>query len=142
MKTGMTSKVWRNLLLVALTAALCDALKEEYESGEKRPIRPTREIEENKWSAQRYGLEGDFVDHDSHESVPVQKVMERWLETLEARTGRDLSAVGGILGEPTEADRQLEVWQETGSAVEVARDVVNRTRASVEGPLRDVSGEW
>ena len=133
---------WRTESLVALTAALCDALKEEYESGEKRPIRPTREIEENKWSAQRYGLEGDFVDHDSHESVPVQKVMERWLETLEARTGRDLSAVGGILGEPTEADRQLEVWQETGSAVEVARDVVNRTRASVEGPLRDVSGEW
>jgi glutamate---cysteine ligase / carboxylate-amine ligase len=132
---------WRTESLVALTAALCDALKEEYESGEKRPIRPTREIEENKWSAQRYGLEGDFVDHDSHESVPVQKVMDRWLETLEARTGRDLSAVGGILDEPTEADRQLEVWQETGSAVEVARDVVNRTRASVEGPLRDVSGE-
>jgi hypothetical protein len=68
--------------------------------------------------------------------------MDRWLETLEARTGRDLSAVGGILDEPTEADRQIEVWQETGSAVEVARDVVNRTRASVEGPLRDVSGEW
>ena len=133
---------WRTESLVALTAALCDALKEEYESGEKRPIRPTREIEENKWSAQRYGLEGDFVDHDSHESVPVQKVIDRWLETLEARTGRDLSAVGGILDEPTEADRQLEVWQETGSAVEVARDVVNRTRASVEGPLRDVSGEW
>ena len=133
---------WRTESLVALTAALCEALKEEYESGEKRPIRPTREIEENKWSAQRYGLEGDFVDHDSHESVPVQKVMDRWLETLEARTGRDLSAVRGILDEPTEADRQLEVWRETGSAVEVARDVVNRTRASVEGPLRDVSGEW
>ena len=132
---------WRTESLVALTAALCDALTEEYESGEKRPIRPTREIEENKWSAQRYGLEGDFVDHDSHESAPVQKVMDRWLETLEARTGRDLSAVGGILDEPTEADRQLEVWRETGSAVEVARDVAKRTRASVEEPLRGVRGE-
>ena len=81
------------------------------------------------------------MDHDSHESVPVQKVMDRWLETLEARTGRDLSAVGGILDEPTEADRQLEVWRETGSAVEVARDVAKRTRASVEEPLRGVRGE-
>jgi glutamate---cysteine ligase / carboxylate-amine ligase len=132
---------WRTESLVALTAALCEALKEEYESGEKRPIRPTREIEENKWSAQRYGLEGDFVDHDSHESAPVQKVIDRWLETLEARTGRDLSAVRGSLDEPTEADRQLEVWRETGSAVEVARDVAKRTRASVEEPLRDVRGE-
>src|SRR4051812_35077184 len=43
---------WRTEALVALTAALCDSLKEEYESGEKSPIRPTREIEENKWSAQ------------------------------------------------------------------------------------------
>jgi carboxylate-amine ligase len=132
---------WRTESLVALTAALCEALKEEYESGEKRPIRPTREIEENKWSAQRYGLEGDFVDHDSHENAPIQKVMDRWLETLEARTGRDLSAVRGILDEPTEADRQLEVWRETGSAVEVARDVAKRTRASVEEPLRGVRGE-
>src|SRR3712207_7081269 len=59
---------------------------------------------ENKWSAQRYGLEGEFVDHDSHESAPTRRVLNRWLETLEARTGRDLSAVGRILDEPSEAE--------------------------------------
>jgi glutamate---cysteine ligase / carboxylate-amine ligase len=123
---------WRTEALVVLTAALCDSLKEEYESGEKRPIRPTREIEENKWSAQRYGLEDDFVDHDSHESVPVRKVLNRWLETLEERTKWDLSAVGRILDEPTEADCQLEVWHETGSTREVARDVAKRTRTTTE----------
>jgi carboxylate-amine ligase len=123
---------WRTEALIALTAALCDVLSEEYESGERRPILPSREIEENKWSAQRYGMSGDFVDHDSHESVPARKVLEGWLNYLESRTKRDLSGVGRILDEPTGADRQLEVWHETRSIREVARDVVERTRFSVE----------
>jgi glutamate---cysteine ligase / carboxylate-amine ligase len=123
---------WRTEAFVALTAALCGSLKEEYESGEKGPIRPTREIEENKWSAQRYGLDGDFVDHDSHESVPARKALSEWLEKLQALTKNNLSAVGRILDEPTEADLQLEVWRETNSTFEVARDVAERTRAATE----------
>ncbi len=124
---------WRTGALLTLTAALCDSLKEEYDSGEKRPIRPSREIEENKWSAQRYGMTGNFVDHDSHDSVPTQKVLTGWLEHLESRTKRDLSAVARILDEQTGADRQLEVYRETNSTYEVARDVAERTRASVGG---------
>ena len=124
---------WRTEALVALTAALCDSLKEEYESGERRSILPNREIEENKWSAQRYGLEGDFVDHNSHENVKTRKVLEGWLEHLQVRTNRDLSAVERILDEPTGADRQLQVWRQTGSIVEVARDVAERARDSVPG---------
>jgi glutamate---cysteine ligase / carboxylate-amine ligase len=124
---------WRTEALVTLTAALCDVLSEEYESGDRQPIVPNREIEENKWSAQRYGLEGDFVDHDSHESVKTRKVLEGWLEHLETRTGRDLSQLGRILIEPTGADRQLEVYRETNSTYEVARDVAERTWLATGG---------
>jgi carboxylate-amine ligase len=123
---------WRSLALTALTAALCDVLSEEYESGERRPILSGREIEENKWSAQRYGMSGDFVDHGSHESVPTREILTGWLERLESRTKRDLSVVGRLLDEPTGADRQLEVWRETHSTWEVARDVAERTRAAKE----------
>jgi glutamate---cysteine ligase / carboxylate-amine ligase len=123
---------WRSLALTALTAALCDVLSEEYESGERRPILPGREIEENKWSAQRYGMSGDFVDHGSHESVPTREILTGWLERLESRTKRDLSVVGRLLDEPTGADRQLEVWRETHSTWEVTRDVAERTRAAKE----------
>jgi hypothetical protein len=54
------------------------------------------------------------------------------------RAKKDLSRVGCILDRPTEAERQLEVWRETGSIAEVARDIAVRTRAtteSVERPL-------
>jgi hypothetical protein len=33
---------------------------------------------------------------------------------------------------PTGADRQLEVYRETNSTYEVARDIAERTRSSVE----------
>ena len=123
----------RTAALVSLTAALGDAISAEYEAGEMHAILPSREIEENKWSAQRHGLMGTFIDHASHESVPTRRVMESWFRLLEASTDRDLSGVARLLDEPTEADRQLEVWRETGSVVEVARDAAERTRAAVEG---------
>jgi carboxylate-amine ligase len=124
---------WRTGALTTLTAALCKTLAEEYESGKRRPIRPTREIEENKWSAQRYGMNGNFVGHDSHESVATRKVLSHWLENLESRTKQDLSGVARILDEPTGADRQLEVYRETNSTDEVTRDIVERTKSAVEG---------
>jgi carboxylate-amine ligase len=124
--------VWRSEALVAFAAALCDALCAEYDAVESYPLPPGREIEENKWSVQRNGLDGHFIDHRTYERVPTREVIGGWLESLKARTRRDLSRVERILVEPTEADRQLEVWRETGSVFEVARDVAARTRASVE----------
>lgn len=123
-------EMWRNEALVALTAALCDRLSEEYESGELRPVRPSREIEENKWSAQRFGLEGSFIDHEARKAVETRRALEALIEALETNPRRDLSGAARILEVPTEADRQLEVYRETGSTLEVARDLAARTRAS------------
>ncbi len=121
----------RNAALVSLTAALCDLLAAEYDSGDMRHIRPSREIEENKWSAQRYGLEDDFVDHETHESVATRKVLETFFDRLESHGNRDISGARLLLEEPTEADLQLEVWRETGSTLEVAKDLASRMNSSV-----------
>ncbi|HEX2739595.1 MAG TPA: YbdK family carboxylate-amine ligase [Rubrobacter sp.] len=120
----------RTEALVALAAALCDMLVLEHESGEPRPIHPNREIEENKWSAQRYGLEGVFIDHVTHEAVDTRAAIEDLVSLLSATTERDLSGLRRVLDEPTESARQLEVWRETGSTVEVTKDLAARTRAS------------
>ena len=77
-------------------------------------------------------MEGEFVDYDSHESISTRRVLTGSLEQLESRTKRDLSAVARILDVPTGADRQLEVYRETKSTYEVARDIADRTRSSVE----------
>lgn len=123
-------EMWRNEALVAVVAALGDRISEEYESGELQPIRPGREIEENKWSAQRYGLEDNFIDYENFEAVKTRDALERLIEDLETNTPRDLSGAAKILDRPTEADRQLEVYKETGSTREVVRDLAERTKSS------------
>jgi glutamate---cysteine ligase / carboxylate-amine ligase len=117
----------RNETLLALAAALCDMLALEYDSGWSAPIIPNREIEENKWSAQRYGLEGIFIDHETHEAVETRTAVETLGARLSEATTRDLSGLERVLDEPSESVRQLEVWRETGSTLEVARDLVART---------------
>jgi glutamate---cysteine ligase / carboxylate-amine ligase len=121
----------RNEALVAFAAALCDLLGEEHESGKLGSILPNREIEENKWSAQRYGLEGVFIDHTTHEAVETRRTIRDLVTRLSGITDRDLSGLRALVEEPTESVRQLEVWQDTGSTLEVARDLAQRTRASV-----------
>jgi carboxylate-amine ligase len=123
----------RSEALITLTAAVCDLLSLEYDSGEVRPIRPGREIEENKWSAQRYGMGGVFVDHDTHETVETRRAVEDLFESVEGATSRNLSTLRLLLEEPTESVRQLEVWGNTNSVLEVTRDLAQRTRAPVEG---------
>jgi carboxylate-amine ligase len=119
--------VVRNEALVALAAALCDMLALEYDSRRTLPIIPNREIEENKWSAQRYGLEGIIIDHKTHEAVDTRAAIETLVARLSEATNRDLSGVERALGGPTESVRQLEVWHETGSTLEVAKDLARRT---------------
>jgi carboxylate-amine ligase len=119
--------VVRNEALVALSAALCDVLALEYDSGRPMPIIPNREIEENKWSAQRYGLEGIFIDLETHEAVQTRTAVETLVRRLSKATYRDLSGVERALDGPTGSVRQLEVWREMGSTLEVAKDLARRT---------------
>jgi carboxylate-amine ligase len=119
----------RNEAFLALAASLCDMLAVEYDSGWQMPIIPNREIEENKWSAQRYGLEGIFIDHETHNAVETHAAVETLVARLSETSTRDLSGLERLLDEPTESVRQLEVWRETGSTLEVAKDLVARTSA-------------
>jgi carboxylate-amine ligase len=119
----------RTEALVTLAAALCEMLAVEYESGDLMPIHANRDIEENKWSAQRYGLEGIFIDHETREAVQTLTAIESLVTYLSESTNRNLCSISRVLEEPTESLRQLQVWRETGSTIEVAKDLVERTSA-------------
>ena len=119
----------RTEALVTLAAALCDMLVGEYESGDLRPLRTNRDIEENKWSAQRYGLEGNFIDLDTGENVETPAAIQTLISRLSETSNRDLSSLTRMAYEQTESTRQLEVWHDTSSTLEVAKDLANRTSA-------------
>lgn len=121
----------RNEALLTLTAALCESILAEYDSGQLRPILPVREIEENKWSAQQYGLNGHFLDFERAEAVPTRRAVESLVDWLQSGTQHDLSGARRLLEEGPESERQLEVYRETGSTQDVVRDLAERTAASL-----------
>jgi carboxylate-amine ligase len=113
--------------LIELAAAVCDMVSAEYEAGDLLPIRPSREIEENKWSAQRNGMNGSLTNHETHEPINTRQALENLIEDAKRSSKRDLTNLESMLGEKPESERQLEVWRETGSLEEVVRDIAKRT---------------
>ena len=73
------------------------------------------------------GLGGTFLDHETRRAVETPTAIEALIARLSETTDRDLSGLELALDEPTESVRQLEVWHETGSTREVAKDLVDRT---------------
>jgi carboxylate-amine ligase len=96
-------------------------------------------VEENKWRAARYGLDGQLIDFGRRKEVPMRDLalelldfLDEELNELGSREAADY--VRAIVAEGTSADRQLRVYRETGDLRAVVRWLVEETRA---GSRRD-----
>lgn len=95
-----------------------------------------RLVEENKWRAARYGLDGKLIDFGRRQEVPMRDLALELLEFVddvldELGSRREAEYVRTILAEGTSADRQLRVFRETGDLRAVVRAVVDETGESV-----------
>jgi glutamate---cysteine ligase / carboxylate-amine ligase len=93
-------------------------------------------IEENKWRAARWGLDGKLIDFGKREEVPMRQLALELLEFVddvvdELGSRGDVDYVHTVLREGTSADRQLAVYRQTNDLRAVVRHVVEETRASV-----------
>jgi carboxylate-amine ligase len=96
-------------------------------------------IEENKWRAARYGIEGKLIDFGKETEVPMRQLIPELLgfvddvvDDLGSRSA--VEYVHTIMNEGTSADRQLRVYQETGDLKAVVRHLVAETRGGVTEP--------
>lgn len=92
-------------------------------------------VEENKWRAARYGIDGQLIDFGRRTQVPMRDLALELLEflddVLDDLGSREAAAyVRTILAEGTSADRQLKVYRETGDLRAVVRWLVEETRAA------------
>jgi carboxylate-amine ligase len=100
-------------------------------------IYPRALVEENKWRAARYGIDGRLIDFGKRREVPMRELALELLEFVddvvdELGSRRALSYVHTILSEGTSADRQLQVYKQTGDLRAVVRWLVDETRAGHE----------
>jgi carboxylate-amine ligase len=94
-------------------------------------------VEENKWRAARYGIEGRLIDFGKRQEVPMRDLalellafVDDVVDELGSRSA--LSYIHTILREGTSADQQLAVYKKTGDLRQVVRWLVAETRAGHE----------
>jgi carboxylate-amine ligase len=98
-------------------------------------------IEENKWRAARWGIDGKLIDFGNRREVPMRELALELLEFVddvvdELRSRREIDYVRTILSDGTSAEKQLQVYRETGDLRTVVRSLVEETRESVEQSAR------
>jgi carboxylate-amine ligase len=69
--------------VAAVAQCLCVRLAERHDAGEALPADETWRIEENRWRAARYGVEGDLLDLRTGELLPVRRRLHGLLDELE-----------------------------------------------------------
>ena len=98
---------------------------------------PAAFIEENKWRACRYGLDGNLIDFGRSRELPARDLIRELLEWFVADVVEDLGSrreieyAYRILAEGTSADRQLATFQRTGSLEAVVQQLVRETAEGV-----------
>ncbi|MBD0319190.1 MAG: carboxylate-amine ligase [Gemmatimonadetes bacterium] len=98
-------------------------------------------IEENKWRAVRYGLQGQLVDLGKQVEVPARELIREIIQWFVDDVVDDLGSRAEveyafrILEEGSSADRQLGVFERTGSLQAVVDHLIAETEEGVRGPV-------
>ncbi len=105
-------------------------------------VYPTALIEENKWRAYRYGLDGKLMDLGKGTEVHTKELILELLEfvddVVDPLGSRDaLKHIETILDRGTDADRQLRVFAETGDLKAVVDDTCELTLDGIDLGLAD-----
>lgn len=100
-------------------------------------VYPTELIEENKWRAVRYGLDGKLLDLGKDKEVPVRELLHELIDWFlrdvidELGTRKEVEYAYKIMEGGSSADRQLKTLQETGNTRAVVSQLVRETQEGV-----------
>jgi carboxylate-amine ligase len=96
-------------------------------------VYPSDLIEENKWRAVRYGLDGKLIDFGKQEELPARDLIREMIEWFigdvidELGSRKEVEYAYRILQEGTSADRQLATYQKTGDLNAVVDQLIRET---------------
>ena len=93
-------------------------------------------IEENKWRAVRYGLDGQMIDFGKNTQVPVRELILEMIEFVQEaadifKSHNELDRLRTVIQEGTSADRQLAIFAKTNSLTAVVDDLIEQSALGV-----------
>jgi carboxylate-amine ligase len=98
---------------------------------------PAGYLDENKWRAIRYGLDGKLIDFGKGVELPARELIRELLDWFigdvldELGTRKEVEYAYRILEEGTSADRQLAMFRQTGDLKDVVDLIVRETAEGV-----------
>jgi carboxylate-amine ligase len=126
------SRVDDTLALAALIQAIVAKLYKMLRQNTTFRVYRRRLLDENRWRASRYGIDGKLIDFGREAEVETKSLINELLsfvatEVDELGSHREMAHVERILREGTGADRQLAVWEQTQDMKKVMDHIVAET---------------
>lgn len=128
----MTTRIDDTIAIAALIQAIMGKLYLLYRRNLGFRNYKSALIEENKWRAVRYGLDGQLIDFGKRVQLPTRDLIVELLDFVaEAadifRSHDELDRIRKILAEGTSADRQLRIHRETNDLNAVVDDLIEQS---------------
>lgn len=129
----MCTRVEETLCLAALIQAIVAKLVRLRQANQSWRLYPKRLLDENKWRALRYGIEGELIDFGKDKEVAFAKLVEEilaWLDDVVDDLGSrdEIEYAQTLLRQGTSADRQLDVYRREGNLQAVVEHIVEETQ--------------
>lgn len=132
----MATRVDECIGLAALMQAILVKLYRMFEDNTSFRIYRRALIMENKWRAQRYGIEGKLIDFGKRNEVDAAVIMNELIAFVDdvvddLGSRADVENLLKVIEHGTSADRQLKVFQETGDLKAVVDNLIAETMEGV-----------
>ena len=126
------SRVDDTLAVAALIQAVIAKLHKLLHQNITFRVYRRRLLDENRWRASRYGIDGKLIDFGKETEVETRSLLNELLdfvstEVNELGTGNEMAHIERIMREGTGADRQLAVWERTQDMKAVVDQIVAET---------------
>lgn len=126
------SRVDDTLAIAALIQAIVSKLFKLLRQNTTFRVYRRRLLDENRWRASRYGLDGTLIDFGHETEVETKKLIEELLQFVSSEVGelgseREMAHIERICREGTGADRQLAVFARTNEMEAVVDQIVAET---------------
>jgi len=126
------SRVDDTLAIAALVQAVIAKLHKLLRQNITFRVYRRRLLDENRWRASRYGIDGKLIDFGKETEVETRSLLNELLEFVstevnELGTQNEMAHIERIMREGTGADRQLAVWERTRDMKTVVDHIVAET---------------
>jgi len=133
------SRVDDTLAIAALIQAVIAKLHKLLRQNITFRVYRRRLLDENRWRASRYGIDGKLIDFGKEAEVEARSLLNELLEFVstevnELGTQKEMAHIERIMREGTGADRQLMVWDRTQDMKTVVDQIVAETYEGLTVP--------